>query len=149
MSAEGTSAGCCGKGSLNPTIKGREVPARLVEAEIARSLCAHQGPSKLGPYGETARNSASLIRRESWSGGLRWAGGLVAALLLPKCVACVATYLTVVTGVMRAAPELCGATESVDHGRAITGAMGVALGLAVWSIRRARRGVSVARRLVR
>lgn len=43
----------------------------------------------------------------------RWWAAIFVALLLPKCAACVAGYVALVTGVM-VTPELCGVAEGND-----------------------------------
>jgi hypothetical protein len=75
---------------------------------------------------------------------LRWVGVLAAAVLLPKCLLCLASYLAVGTGLMRAAPELCGAAEGAAVGEG-TLALAVPVLLAVIWLRGGSGFVSIDR----
>jgi hypothetical protein len=46
--------------------------------------------------------------------GARWLTAALIAVLLPKCIACVAAYIALAAG-LAVAPELCGATERSDR----------------------------------
>lgn len=66
-------------------------------------------------------NKADAARRPRWP-RLALAGGL--AIALPKCLACVAGYLALGTGLAATSPELCGvltgAAASPGEGSAAT-----------------------------
>jgi len=91
----------------------------------------------------------SRISRQIGRRWLRWVGGLAAVLVLPKCLLCGAGYLAVATGLMRAAPELCGANTGGFAGSAVTAMIGSVAALVGWLMFRYHRGVSAADRFVR
>lgn len=80
-------------------------------------------------------------QRSRW---LRWTVVFLAAILLPKCLACVAGYLALATGLMVAVPELCGEGSGTTWPPWLTLAV-MALPLTVaglWFVLKNRRKVS-------
>jgi hypothetical protein len=64
-------------------------------------------PARSVPLASDQRTEVSALRLKM-RGLLRWIVTGMLAALLPKCLACLVGYLAVLSGLTRAAPELCG-----------------------------------------
>ncbi|WP_157693953.1 hypothetical protein [Opitutus sp. GAS368] len=59
----------------------------------------------------------------------RWLAAGITALLLPKCLLCVAGYIALAGGFAAVVPELCGGSAAPSNGAAVaTAALGLVAG---------------------